>query len=59
MPIQAGTAASPSPQFNTVAAADAAKTAPQKIADARAEANAGITDGDENPSTGTKVNRLA
>lgn len=43
----------------TPATADALKTAPQKLADARAEANAGVNDGDEATTLASKVNTHA
>ena len=44
---------------NTPATADALKTPAQKIADAAAEANAGINDGDEKPSVASTINTHA
>jgi hypothetical protein len=50
---------SPAPVAATLATADALKTAAQKLSDTRAEANAGITDGDEGSGSGKHVNASA
>jgi len=44
---------------NTPATADVLKTPAQKIADAAAEANAGINDGDEKPTLTSTINTHA
>ena len=50
---------SPLPAPPAPAIADALKTPAQKLADARAEANAGINDGDEGSTKGAQVNTTA
>lgn len=49
----------PVPAPPASAVADALKTAAQKLSDARAEANAGISDGDEGSAKGARVNTSA
>ena len=56
--IDAATNSPPLPQTAS-AIADALKTPAQKLADAHAEANTGIHDGDEASSTGGNVNTHA
>ncbi len=43
----------------TPPASEASQTAAQKFSEARAEARAGINDGDEQPGVGATVNKLA